>query len=489
MVYLTGAGPGDPGLVTVKALELIKKADCIIYDRLASKELLDYARSDCELIYVGKADSLHTMEQEQINELLWKKAHEYRSVVRLKGGDPYVFGRGGEEGLYLADRSIDFTVVPGVTSAVAGAAYAGIPVTHRGLAVSFRVITAHRMQEKEMDFSTMLDENETLVFLMGLKRVGNIAKGLMDAGRKPQTPAAVISNATMPQQKICTGTLANIEDKAEAMELETPAIIVVGNVVQLHEQLSFYEKQPLFGKCYLVPKIGSKPSELAAMLRTRGAFVKECMVGKIVRIPARYTKQELAQVDILLFTSANGVEYFMRNLFASELDVRALAAAKIAVIGNKTAEKLLQYGLRADLIPEKSDSAGLVKALKEFINTKVKKDPFLPVFIWYPAAKNADDELVDALLQVGECGRLNVYENISCAAEELELTDYDGIFFTCASSAKRLFGDMTKDERLRVGRHVHIYSIGPKCTRALNELGMDVVEAEVSSYEGLVHLV
>ena len=485
MVYLTGAGPGDTGLVTVKALELIKKADCIVYDRLAAPELLDDAREDCEKIYVGKADSRCILTQEQINGLLVEKARIYKCVVRLKGGDPYVFGRGGEEGMYLRAHDTEFTVVPGVSSAVAGAAYAGIPVIHRVLANSFRVITAHRMQEGEPDYRTMLDEDETLVFLMGLARIEQIAEGLVNAGRKPETPAAVISCATTNIQQVCEGTLSDIAEKTKTAALLSPAMVVVGNVVSLREQLSFFEERPLWGKRFLVPKIGTKPSRLAEMLRARGAFVKECAVGRITGIPAKYRRQELAQVDILLFTSANGVEYFMKNLFSSGLDVRALHGVKIAVIGNKTAEKLQQYGLRSDLIPEKQDSAGLVRALKEFIETKVKKNPFQSVSIWYPTAKNAEDDLVDAVLSVGECGRLNVYENAACVPEDMNLLDFDGIFFTCASSAKRLLAGKTKEELQTLNSRVTMYSIGSKCSGALKALGVDAVEAAVSSYEGL----
>lgn len=485
MVYLVGAGPGDAGLVTVKGLELIKKADCLVYDRLVSRELLDYARADCEKIHVGKADSRHTLAQAEINSLLKEKAAQYRCVVRLKGGDPFVFGRGAEEGLYLNAHGISCTVVPGVSSAVAGAAYAGIPVTHRGTASSFRVITAHRMNEETIDFSTMLDETETLVFLMGLSRVEEIAGNLMLAGRAKETPAAVISSATTEKQRVCTGCLSDIAEKVKIAALTSPAMIVIGNVVTLRKHLLFFEHRPLWGQCYLVPKIGNKPSELAKLLRARGAFVQECCVGEIEGIRAVYTRQEIAQVDILLFTSANGVEYFMRNLFASGLDVRALSNVKTAVIGNKTADKLLQYGLLSDLIPDKSDSASLVKALKEFIDKKVRKDPFSHISIWYPTAKNAKDELVDALLAVGECGRLNVYENVSCPVEEINFCDFDGIFFTCTSAVERLLGKKTKEELQILNSRMEFYSIGPQCSRALANLGLTAKEAAISNYQGL----
>lgn len=504
IVYLVGAGPGDPELLTVKGLELIKKADCIVYDRLSAPELPSYARGDCECIYVGKADSHHTMPQEEINELLVQKAKKYRLVVRLKGGDPYVFGRGGEEGMYLKEHGVSFGVVPGVSSVIAGAAYAGIPVTHRGIATSFRVITAHRRddsgvqgaREKEppIDYSSMLDEQETLIFLMGLSRVSQIAGGLLSAGRNVDTPVAVISHATMPQQRTCVGTLADIGERVSAEKLTSPAMIVVGPVVALNDELNFFEKQPLFGKNYLVPKIGEEPSRLAAELRKKGAAVTEKTVGRIRGINARYTRAELSRVNLLLFTSGNGVEYFMRNLFASELDVRAISHTRLVVIGPKTEEKLKEYGLTADLVSSQFDS----KTLAEEIAADVSTHPipglfaFSRPFAWYPTAKNAGDELVDALLSVCDCGRLNVYENVDCGAEitEEELLDYDGIFFTCASSAERLFAGKTKEFLAHLAKEKKIYSIGPKCSSALLTRGaFPLVEANPHTYEGLLQLV
>lgn len=497
MVYLVGAGPGDPGLLTVKGLELMKKADCIIYDRLCSPELLDYARPDCECIYAGKADSHHTMPQEIINELLVEKAKRYKCVVRLKGGDPYVFGRGGEEGIYLREHGISFLVVPGVSSAIAGAAYAGIPVTHRGIATSFRVITAHRRtdsqgknseQEVCLDYSSMLNEEETLVFLMGLCRVEQIARGLLQAGRRADTPAAVISHATTPEQRTCVGTLENIAEMVETRGLTSPAMIVVGEVVGIRDFLNSYEKKPLFGKRYLIPKIGQEPSRLAAALREKGAMVTETLVGRITGIPARYTGKELSEVDLLIFTSANGVKYFMRNLFSSGLDVRALSDMKLVVIGEKTAEKLREYGLIADLVPQQFDGKTLAEEIRA-----VYTDAFHRPFAWYPTAKNAGDDLVDDLLSVCDCGRLNVYENVACQNEEPgdgELMSYDGIFFTCASSAERLFAGRTPEFLARLAAETKIYSIGPKCSSALTAMGAaPLIEAAPHTYEGLLHLI
>ena len=494
MVYLVGAGPGDPGLVTVKGLEVIKKADCIVYDRLSAPELLGYARADCEKIYVGKADRHHTLPQEEINALLAEKAKEYSCVVRLKGGDVFVFGRGGEECEYLRGHGISYTVIPGVTSAVAGPAYAGIPVTHRGTATSFRVITAHQKDSDAfpaLDFSSMLDPKETLIFLMGLSHVKEFAQGLMDAGRIADTPAAVISHATTEKQRVCEGKLSDIAKRVQKENLTSPALIVVGTVVELRRKLSFFENRPLWGKQYLVTKIGEEPSRLGAMLRAKGAQVTECKTGEIVGIPAVYTAQELSHVDVLLFTSANGVHYFMQNLFASGLDVRALSHTRCAVIGTKTGQKLKEYGICADFMPSHSNTIDFADEMKTYLDQTFASDPFKRAVIWYPMAKNAKDDLVDALLSFCDCGRLNVYENLPCPVEGFEEPGgYDAVFFTCASSAERLLDAMGEEEALALGADTAVYSIGPKCSMALGKRGVSpVMEAAVNTYEGLVNCV
>ena len=493
IVYLVGAGPGDPGLITQKGMQLIKKADCIIYDRLAAPELLAYAREDCECIYVGKADRHHTLPQEEINALLVKKAKEYACVVRLKGGDVYVFGRGGEEGMFLREHGISFVIVPGVTSAIAGAAYAGIPVTHRGVATSFRVITAHNRHDEttDIDFATMLDPTETLVFLMGLGKVAEIAEGLLTAGRNPMTAVAVISHATTPQQKTCIGNLTNIADRVTEARLTSPAIIVVGNVVALREKLNFFEKQPLWGEHYLVPKIGSEPSKLAELLRGKGAYVKELQLGRIEWIPSLYRREELASVDLLLFTSRHGVTCFMKNLFASKLDVRALSHVKLIAIGEKTAKKLGEYGLCADFVPEHYNSESLASELTTYINMNYGNDPFRNITMWHPTAKNADESLADALVSICSYGRMNVYENVEVPLSDDwmdEDTSYDGILFTCASSVERFLSSETRRDWLYGKRKMDVCAIGPKCRQKLESFGiLDTVESSASTYEAMVH--
>jgi uroporphyrinogen III methyltransferase/synthase len=289
-------------------------------------------------------------------------------------------------------------------------------------------------------------------------------------------------------------------------------MIVVGEVVTLRSRLQFFEKQPLFGKRFLVPKIGREVSRLAAMLREHGAQVEERMVGQIVGIPAVYTAKELSQVDLLLFTSSNGVQYFMRNLFASSLDVRALAHAGIIAIGPKTADKLKSYGLRADLVPDHYNSESLAASVRQLLEAR-SANPFVRAIAWYPTAKNADDDLVDALLEFCDCGRLNVYENVPCTSEYSDasgaasgdtlaaagispcdsgdaLDTYDGILFTSASSVRRILSPTDEETRALLGTRTAIYSIGPKCSAALTALGVTpITEAAVSTYEGLLNSV
>ncbi len=242
MVYLTGAGPGDIELLTLKALRVVREADVIIYDRLANPKILDEAKSSCEFVYVGKEDGKHTLPQDQINEVIYQNALKHETVVRLKGGDPLVFGRGGEEAAYLKERGVAYEFIPGVTSAISVPAYAGIPVTHRGVAVSFRVVTGHETPNKEhsqVDWESMKSD-ETIIFLMGLHNLGKIAKNLIRIGRDPATPAAVISRGTTPEQKCVIGTLENIYDRVRQAELRTPALIVVGKVVELRDTLKWF---------------------------------------------------------------------------------------------------------------------------------------------------------------------------------------------------------------------------------------------------------
>lgn len=492
-VTLLGGGPGDPELITVKGLQALREADCVIYDRLSSPELLAECKKGCEKIYAGKANHHHTMPQDEINALLVEKAMQYRRVVRLKGGDVYVFGRGGEEGLYLRAHGVPFEVIPGISSALAGLAYAGIPITHRGLSTGFHVVTAHNQKDvlADVDFAAMVAGRDTLVFLMGLSKLGEIAKGLLSAGMPENTMAAVISHATCPEQKTCVAPLADIEQEVSLAGLTSPALIVVGAVTGLREQLDFYEKKPLFGKRYLVPKIGEKPSELAQILRRNGAKVDELVTGRIRTKPVLFTEQQFAETDWMIFTSRNGVDAFFENLFASKLDVRTLSGIKFAVIGKKTKEALEAYGLFADFVPERHDGSSFAEELKSVIK---KTD-----VVWYMRAEQAGNVLPEILSKTAILRQSSIYENVpeeglrentSSEAETEQgvewgqrLLSYDGICFTCASSANRVLSGCSSACIRKLSEQGSVVSIGPQCTKALHALGIDSVrQAEDASY-------
>lgn len=478
-VYLVGAGPGDPGLITVKGLQAVREADCIIYDRLAAPELLEEAKPECERIYVGKASHNHTMPQDEINRLLLRKSMEYEKTVRLKGGDVYVFGRGGEEGLYLWENGVQIEVIPGISSSTAGPAYAGIPVTHRGMARGFHVVTAHDKNDAlaDIDFAAMASGKDTCIFLMGLSKVGEIAQKLMEAGMSGSTKAAVISHATTLSQKTCVSDLVHIADEVKKAGLTSPALIVAGEVVSLRDGLNFFEQRPLFGRRYLIPKIGKKSTRLREMLQNQGACADEMQVGEIINTDRVFTAETFGTTDWLIFTSKNGVEAFFDVFAKSRLDVRCLARCRIAAIGKKTAEALASHGLYVDLLPEHFHSDALAEALKSRLSGREH--------VCYLKAENADGHLGEALAGYCQFEEIVLYKNQAVEPDLSKirpLKEYDGILFTCASSARRLaaaFG-----EGWDCG--VSLYSIGPKTTACLKVLGADRVwEAEQATYEAL----
>lgn len=506
-VVLIGAGPGDPQLLTIRGKSYIEKADCIVYDRLATSELLAYAKKECECIYVGKENHHHTMKQDAINELLAEKASEYPLVVRLKGGDPYVFGRGGEEALFLKEKEISVEVVPGVSSAIAALADAGIPITHRGISKGFQVVTAHSRKDQpaEIDYSRMLDDTITYVFLMGLSHVGEIAERLIAAGKNADTPVAVISNGTTAEQRKAVGTLTDIAQLVKEADLPSPAIIVVGNVAALSDRLNFFEERKLFGKRYVVPFIeefsftyaqGVEPSkrqahfdsELERKLREEGAEICSVKVGTImpVEIPEE-TFLESLDSDWLLFTSQNGVQAFLWNLKLHGLDLRAVGRSKIAVVGKKTAAALEKTAVRADLIPEKQTGQELGYCL---LNTIAKKpDERKKTKITLYGAKESNEELNLLLGSETDFQKLVCYENREAEDDReqyrgIDWKSYDGIFFTSGSSVKRFL-------RLSNGQFPDkIYSIGPKCTEVIHkETDSICEEARTSSYQGILELI
>lgn len=487
-VILVGAGAGDAGLLTVKGKKYLEEADCIIYDRLASPELLEIAKHGCECIYVGKENHKHIMKQDAINELLYKKSGEYDLVVRLKGGDPYVFGRGGEEALYLQERQTDVEVIPGVSSVVAALADAGIPITHRGIAKGFQVITAHSKKDEEadIDYALLTDESMTCVFLMGLAHVEHIAKELIKAGRRPDTPAAVISNGTLATQKKCIGTLENIGYKVKSAKLESPAIIVVGNVVSLNEQLDFFEKRPLFGRKITVPYIEAMgerthSNKLITDLQQLGAEVDAIKVGKIFPNQISNFEKEISSADWILFTSRNGVRAFFYNMKSNDADIRCLAGIRFGVVGKATEQELKNYQIKADLVPDEQTGAGLAKALKNQISDQTNVCIF--------SAKEASEDLEMELQKFCHVTKTDAYENVGISEQNQRAKPEDTVIpeavFTSASNVERFFQMLPENTRVE-----YAYSIGKKTTEALKKKNISTIcEAEESTYDSVVSLI
>jgi len=369
-VYLVGAGPGDPGLLTIKGKECLEQADVVLYDYLANPALLRHAPDQAERIYVGRRGRGHYQDQAEINRLLIERAKAGQVVVRLKGGDPFVFGRGGEEAEAVAAAGVAFEIVPGVTAAVAVPAYAGIPVTHRTLASTVTFVTGHEDPSKQttvMDWPKLAATSGTLVFMMGMKTLPMIVRRLMEEGRSPVTPVAAVRWGTRADQHTVIGTLQDIVVKAEQARLEPPTVIVVGEVVKLREQLNWFEKRPLFGKRIVLTRAREQAREFSQLLAAYGAEPIEAPTIQIVP-PVSWQAIDQAidrvgEYDWLIFTSVNGVTPFMDRLHRASKDSRALAHLRICAIGPRTAEEVARYGLTPDLVPSEFQAEGVLTVL------------------------------------------------------------------------------------------------------------------------------
>lgn len=372
MVSLVGAGPGDWRLLTLGAKNALEEAEIVIYDRLASKQIMDFVPKDAEQIYVGKASNQHTLKQGEINDLIVKKALEGKRVVRLKGGDPFVFGRGSEEAVFCREHGVPFEIYPGITSAIAAPAYSGIPVTHRHVAASFTVVTGHEDPDKEGSshrWEHLAQGADTLVFLMGVENLPHIQEQLLKWGKDPKTPAAFIRWGTRPNQETWTTTLGEALQLRDKEKIKAPAIFIVGTVVELREKLAWFDKQPLFGKRILVTRARQQASQLSTLLEKAGAEIFEIpMIQMKEPVSWQIVDRGIASLSDyswVVFTSSNGVEHFIKRLYQQTRDARSFGAAKIAAVGGSTAQALLKYGLRADLIAEEFRSESLLEALKE----------------------------------------------------------------------------------------------------------------------------
>jgi uroporphyrinogen III methyltransferase/synthase len=490
-VYLVGAGPGDPGLITVKGLECLRKADVIVYDRLVDDSLLEEAPPDSEKIYVGKGRGCHAMGQKEINLLLIDKARRGKIVVRLKGGDPFVLGRGGEEAEVLAVNGITFEVVPGVSSAYAVPAYAGIPVTHRRLASSFTVITGHEDPEKgesSIDWDSISAGSDTLVFLMGIGNLTHIMSKLIQNGKPLSTPVAVISRGTSPQQRTITGTLEDIGSRAQKEGFEPPAVIVVGEVVKLREQIRWFDNLPLFGKRVLVTRAGHQNKELSRLLLERGAIPVEMPVIEISP-PGNWGKLDKAILDLktygwIIFTSVNAVEIFWKRLQAKKIDARQFGGTKIGAIGSATAAALEERGLRPDYIPKTYTSRGLLAGLK--------KQDIAGRRVFLPRADIAGSELNDGLVKLGaKVHQVTAYRTATVTSSNSEAKkmllsgEIDVITFTSASTVKGLLEILGR--KWEVIKQAELVCIGPNTAAALADQGLKVdIVAREHTIQGLV---
>jgi uroporphyrinogen III methyltransferase / synthase len=486
IVYLVGAGPGDPGLMTARSLELIAAADAIFHDRLIPPGALTGAREDAEVVYVGKRPGVPSVPQEEIAERLIETARAGRSVVRLKGGDPFVFGRGGEEGEALRAAGVEFEVVPGVTAGVAAAAYAGIPVTHREEASAVAFVTGHEdpaKAETAIDWEALARFPGTLVFYMGIKRLTENAAALIAAGRDPDQPAAAVERGTMAGQRTVTATLGSLAAAVEREGVGAPALIVVGPVAARREQLAWLERRPLHGRRVVVTRARAQASGLAATLRGLGAEVIELPAIRIEpRIQAPEVREATAAIGdytLVCLTSPNGVRLLFEALEEGGRDSRALAGATVAAIGPGTARALAERGIVADVVPERFVAEALVEALA---GVEVAGKRALVA-----RAAEARDVLPDALRERGaEVDVVALYETVreqpdDAAIEAAQAADY--VTFTSSSTVNNLteaLGD-------RFPRDARVVSIGPVTSEAAHAAGLSVdVEAPQHDVDGLI---
>lgn len=487
-VYLVGAGPGDESLITIKGLNAIKEAEVIVYDRLANPELLNHSTKNPELIYVGKASKDHTMTQENISQLLVDKAKEGKIVVRLKGGDPYVFGRGGEEGELLYDNKIEFEVIPGITSGIGGLAYAGIPITHRGHASSLHLITGHlKSEEDELNYEALAKLDGTLVFYMGVSNAKFIVKGLLKEGKNPSTPVAIVSLATLPEQSTFITDLKTIDENGLPSHIKPPSLIAIGTTIALRDKLNFFEKKPLHSKKIVVTRARAQSSLLVSRLKDLGARVIECPSIKISPVNEELLAKEINELKDythIIFTSQNAVNIFMENLMKVK-DIRAISHLKIGVVGSSTAKELLKYSLKADILPERFIAESLADEMKKHIDKSSK--------ILIPCAEGARNVLKETLGEICEVKEVKIYKNeIEVIGDEIKdsIDDkVDFITFTSSSTVNHFYSMLDDSQKENIKR-AKLVSIGPITSNTLKDNGFtDYIEAEKHDIEGVVNAI
>ena len=493
-VFLVGAGPGDPGLITVKGLDKIRKADVIVFDYLAGSKLVEEARPDAELIYVGKKGKNHAVEQIDINRILIDKAKAGKTVVRLKGGDPYVFGRGGEEAEEIGAAGVPFEVVPGISSAVAAPVYAGIPVTHRDHASMVTFVTGHEdpgKQESAIDWKVLAANPGTLVFLMGVKNLDNIATSLIKAGKPPHTPAALVRWGTTPQQVVLVSTIKDLPAEAKAKGIKAPAVLVVGSVATLHKKLGWFEKKPLFGKRILITRGREQSKRMADKIAEQGG---EPVLFPTIRIQSPddfgAIDDAIARIgtfDWVIFTSVNGVEHFFKRFFKLKEDIREMAGPRLGAIGPVTAAAVRALGLKVDLVAKEFVAEGVLDLLSD---SEVRGKRFL-----IPRAEKARDVLPRGITEMGgEVEVVTVYKtglpadaDIEIIRRMLEDKELDAITFTSSSTVTHLVEMLKGSDLPALVDGIALASIGPVTSSTLRECGLQVrIEADEYTIDGLV---
>jgi uroporphyrinogen III methyltransferase/synthase len=486
--YLVGAGPGDPLLMTLKGRQCLERADVIVYDYLSNPVFLEWAPAGAERIYAGKKTGDHALTQPEINSLLVGRTRAGKTVVRLKGGDPCLFGRGGEEAAELADAGCAFEIVPGVSSAIAGPAYAGIPLTHRAHNAMVTIFTGHEDPAKpdsSLDFSAIAKAPGTKVMLMGIKRLAPITAGLLAAGMDKNLPVALVRRATTPRQETLVGTLSDIAEKAEKSGFKPPAVAVFGEVVALRKKLNWFESLPLFGKRIAVTRSRSQAGELVAKLCALGADAFEMPMIQMEPAPDKRAFYETVayshEYDWIIFTSPNGVDAFFEAFFEIYKDARAIGAARIAAIGPATAAKIKAFHFHADVQPEKHVAEEIIKALEKETSVENLK-------ILLPCAEGARDVLAAELTRRGAIvDDVTAYRTVPAGGEDTGIRRFreegaDLVTFTSSSTAEHFHA---LNLPVPVGlRHV---SIGPITSKTMKGLGMSVdAEARVHDIPGLV---
>ena len=487
-VYLVGAGPGRPDLITVRGLELLKCADCIIYDKLANPGLLNYARPDAELLAVPKRVGPESFRQEQINNLLVQKAGEGKSVVRLKGGDPYIFGRGTEEAAVLAEAGIDFEAVPGVTAALAASCYSGIALTDRNLASDVMFVTGHEAEGKQqtgIDWQLLAKFTGTIVFYMGMENLEGITRRLIENGMSPEMPTAVVADATLPTQKLIKATLTTIADSCDKNKITPPALVFIGPTAAGDSRLEWLTKLPLFGKTVVVTRDAEGGAEFAEKIAGRMAVTIEMPVTKIKTLTDSgdfiKTLARIHAYDWVIFTSCNGVETFFAAMAKLGKDARVFGSAKIAAIGVRTAEKLAGFGIKADFVPNAFTSKDLAKGLIEFTNLRGKK-------VLLMRSQIASDDLQQLLEAAGaliDNVPIYTHEKNLCDMKLLSEKTIHWLTFASPFAATCFFEQVSVD--FVKSKDAKVASIGPVTSKKLAELGVKVdIEASEHTFDGLL---